>query len=81
MPPFSSVYRCQIRPHCLRLDWHETARAWSRTLCREGMRIPMSTAMMEITTNSSISVKAFLDIFRPFTQRLRYPSAGEQGGA
>src|SRR6516165_9147021 len=41
-----------------RLFWQPVRAAASRTFCTAGRSRPMSTAMMAITTNSSISVKA-----------------------
>ena len=58
MPLLSSVYMTQIVPHCLRFDWQTTARACLRTRCSDGIRIDISSAMMAMTTSSSISVKA-----------------------
>src|SRR5262245_10016237 len=48
----------QARPSCLRLFWHFDRAAASRTFCTAGRSRPINTAMMAITTNSSISVKA-----------------------
>src|SRR5437764_15439979 len=46
------------RPSCLRLFWHLARAAASRTFCTAGRSKPMSTAMMAMTTSSSISVNA-----------------------
>src|SRR5438552_10648591 len=46
------------RPSCLRLFWHLALLAASRTFWTAGNNRPIKTAMMAITTNSSISVKA-----------------------
>src|SRR5688572_24433245 len=46
------------RPTCLRLLAQARRAAASRTFCTAGSNSPMSTAMMAMTTNSSISVKA-----------------------
>src|SRR6185437_3586093 len=45
-------------PNCLRLLLHCMRAAASRTFCTAGNSRPMRMAMMAITTNSSISVKA-----------------------
>src|SRR5262245_41231436 len=45
-------------PSCLRLLAHRIRLAASRTFWTAGSSRPMSTAMMAITTSSSISVKA-----------------------
>src|SRR5579875_2109421 len=42
---------------CLRLFWHWARLAASRTFCTAGKSKPTRTAMIAITTNSSISVK------------------------
>ncbi len=47
-------------PHCFRWDWQSTARAWFRARDSVGMRIAISSAMIEITTNNSISVKPLI---------------------
>src|SRR5262249_60700011 len=44
-------------PICLRLFWHWLRAAASRTFCTAGNKRPMRTAMMAMTTRSSISVK------------------------
>src|SRR5438094_558991 len=49
------------RANCLRLFWHWARAADSRTFCTAGTKRPMRMAMMAITTNSSISVKAARD--------------------
>src|ERR671937_41447 len=46
------------RPSCLRLLPHLSRLAASRTFCTAGRRRPIRTAMMAITTRSSMSVKA-----------------------
>src|SRR5262249_12440078 len=48
------------RPICLRLLEQDMRLAASRTFCTAGKSRPMSTAMMAMTTSSSISVKALL---------------------
>src|SRR6516165_9036091 len=45
-------------PICLRLFWHWVREAASRTFCTAGSKRPIKTAMMAITTSSSIKVKA-----------------------
>src|SRR5438132_13782430 len=45
-------------PSCLRLLVHVTRLAASRTFCTAGSNRPISTAMMAITTSSSMSVNA-----------------------
>src|SRR4051812_49845603 len=45
-------------PNCLRLFWQLIRAAASRTFCTAGRRRPIRMAMIAITTNSSISVKA-----------------------
>src|SRR5438270_13413465 len=47
----------QARPICLTLFWHLVRAAASRTFCTAGSSRPISTAMIAITTSSSISVK------------------------
>src|SRR5262245_7286823 len=44
-------------PICLRLFWHLARAAASRTFWTAGSSRPMSTAMIAMTTSSSISVK------------------------
>ena len=52
------------RPSCLRLLVHWARRAASRAACTAGKRSEISTAMIAITTSSSISVKpVFLGVF------------------
>src|SRR5687767_15963977 len=46
------------RASCLRLLEHLVRAAASRTFCTAGSRRPIKTAMMAITTSSSMSVKA-----------------------
>src|SRR3954454_2401729 len=46
------------RPICLRLLAHWMRAAASRTFCTAGSNRPIRTAMMAITTSSSISVNA-----------------------
>ena len=45
-------------PHCRRLLWHLTFSATCFAFDKEGSRIPMSRAMMAITTSSSMIVNA-----------------------
>src|SRR3954467_7579277 len=49
---------CRARPICLRLFWHFTRAAASRTFWTAGSRRPIRMAMMAMTTKSSMSVKA-----------------------
>ncbi len=42
---------------CLRFDWHEARRAFSRARAKTGNKIAASKAITAITTSSSISVK------------------------
>src|SRR5208337_4096776 len=44
----------RARPICLRLFWHLTRLAASRTFCTEASSRPASTAMIAITTSNSI---------------------------
>src|SRR5438093_1335931 len=44
-------------PSCLRLDWQELRRAFSRARPKTGNRMAARIAMMAMTTKSSISVK------------------------
>src|SRR5262245_3452325 len=69
LPPLVSAWLCKAIPSCLRLFWHFTRSAASRTFCTAGNSRPIRTAMMAITTSSSMRVNAAprndLDIFRP----------------
>src|SRR5262245_15966023 len=56
--PMASWWVCRARPICLRLFWHWRRAAASRTFCTAGSSRPISTAMMAITTSSSINVNA-----------------------
>src|SRR5262249_44541578 len=56
--PAVSLYMWQARPICLRLLVHDDRAAASRTFWTAGRSRPVSTAMMAMTTSSSISVKA-----------------------
>src|SRR4029077_4268717 len=56
--PFTSWYECMANPHCLRLLEHFMRAAASRTFCTAGSNNPIRIAMIAITTNNSISVKA-----------------------
>src|SRR5262245_38464205 len=47
---------CSARPCCLRLLAHWIRAAASRTFCTAGSSKPIRTAMMAITTSSSINV-------------------------
>ena len=50
---------CIARDNCLRLFWHLTRAAASRTFWTAGRSSPMRMAMIAITTNSSMSVNPF----------------------
>ena len=43
-------------PHCLRFDWQVAAFAYSLTRCSAGINNAINSAMMAITTKSSINV-------------------------
>src|SRR5262245_41073056 len=45
-------------PMLCKLSWHCARAAASRTFCTAGSKSPISTAMMAMTTKSSMSVKA-----------------------
>src|SRR5262245_56648990 len=53
---------CRARPICFRWLVHFMRLAASRAFCTAGSNRPMSTAMMAITTNSSIKVNARRDV-------------------
>src|SRR3954464_4554217 len=57
------------RVSCLMLFWHFMRAAASRTFCTAGSNSPIRTAMMAMTTSSSMSVNAEretrCDIVRP----------------
>jgi hypothetical protein len=61
-------------PHCRRFDWQATALACFLTLWIAGIRIAISSAMMEITTKSSISVNALSDCFLALHLPARRPT-------
>ena len=62
-------------PICLRLLELDMRLAASRTFCTAGTSKPTSTAMMAITTSSSISVKPRR--YRPERKRIINPSMGD----
>ena len=47
-----------MNPHCLTLERHTVAWAIFRAFCRLGIRIPISSAIVAITTRSSMRVNA-----------------------
>ena len=55
--PLPSLAWWTASPHCLRLFMSAVRAAASRTFCTAGSSNPMSTAMIAMTTKSSISVK------------------------
>jgi hypothetical protein len=52
----ASWWLWKAMPICLRLFWHFTRPAASRTFWTAGNSSPMRSAMIAITTNNSISV-------------------------
>ena len=50
------MYICKVNPTLRKFDLHTDSRAISLTLRNAGIRIPINTAMIAITTNSSINV-------------------------
>src|SRR5262245_3488502 len=56
-PTLLSKFRT-AKPSCLRLFWHCARAAASRTFCTAGTSRAIKTAIMAMTTSSSISVKA-----------------------
>src|SRR5262249_52286938 len=64
------TYWWTARAICFRLFWHDERAEAARTFCTAGSSRPISTAMMAITTSSSISVNADL---RPRTLMVRPP--------
>src|SRR3954451_19303169 len=55
-------YWCRARPSCFMLFVHWALRADSRAACTAGKSRPIRTAMIAITTKSSMSVKPRLRI-------------------
>src|SRR5262245_60911215 len=64
--PWASCAECRARPICLRLLAQVMRAADSRTFWTAGRSRPMRTAMMAITTNSSMSVKPIRRMGRVF---------------
>ena len=56
LPAWVSQQLWKARPICLRLFWHLARAAASRTFWTAGSNSPISTAMMAMTTSSSMSV-------------------------
>src|SRR5262249_7004484 len=75
-----SVYMWVARPICLRLFVHVIRLAASRTFCTAGRRRPMRTAMMGMTTSSSISVNP-PDGLRLLLDVMMEPPPGRAGRA
>src|SRR4030095_10197525 len=57
-PLLSLAYWCMIWPMVRRLEAHLSWLGWERGAPRAGRSIPISTAMMPMTTRSSTRVKA-----------------------
>jgi len=55
-PLLSCVYMDQMRAHWCRFDWQATVLACLLTRCSAGINIAISSAMIAITTRSSINV-------------------------
>ena len=69
-PSLSSQYSANIRPHCFRLAKHVLALACFLTRCKAGIRIDKSSAIIAMTTKSSINVNACrFRILIPFTRK------------
>src|SRR4051794_35415595 len=66
-------------PICLRLFWHLERAAASRTFWTAGSSRPISTAMMAITTSSSISVNALLRGWRGLEETFNMDTSPGQG--
>src|ERR671925_64855 len=66
------------RASCLKLFWHWVRAAASRTFWTAGSRRPIRIAMIAITTNSSIRVKARRVMHRPPTPNRVLRWAGGQ---
>src|SRR2546428_9343451 len=64
--PRESWKACIPRASCLRLFWHFMRFAASRTFCTAGRSRPMRTAIMAITTSSSMSVNARRNLVTAF---------------
>src|SRR5690349_12630405 len=81
-PLFALMYISMALATCRMLLEHWMVLAWRRALLRAGRRMPISTAMMPITTRSSTSVNARFccRMGFPFQLCLGLTSAGGDGG-